>query len=145
MHKYPALVKEMNLKIRQEELDQDYISKLNDAEKAWLNQFNKEYVCSDFRTEDKDGKKIKRIHPKKFITKKVKSTGKKKKVDVYKKECGDRNNSRNRDSLGITKINNMLKGEDSFINADLINRSTNYEQTEDALIAYIDQKKEILK
>lgn len=133
MQKYPALVKEMNLKIRQESLDQDYINKLSEEEKAWLNQFNKEFVLADFR-DKKD-----RLHPKEYITKKVKTTGKKKKVDIYKKDCEDRNNSRNRDAYSITKINNMLKGEDLFVYADHNNRSTNPNDTENVLIDYLDQ------
>ncbi len=124
---------EMNLKIRQEEIQIDYLNKLNDKEKAWLNQFNKEFVLASFKKEDKK----ERLHPVVYVTKKVKTTGKKKKVDVYKKDCEDRNNSRNRDSYGITKINNMLKGEKGLIAVEN-NRSTNLHETENTLIEYLD-------
>jgi hypothetical protein len=125
----------MNLKIRQEEIEVDYLDKLNDKEKAWLNQFNKEFVLASFKKEDKKD----RLHPVVYVTKKVKTTGKKKKIDVYKKDCEDRNNSRNRDSYGITKINNMLKGEKGLIAVEN-NRSTNLHETENTLIEYLDQR-----
>lgn len=130
--KYPGLVKEMNLKIRQELIDQDYINKLSEDEKKWLNQFNKEYITADFRD------KKNRLHPKKYTSKTLKSNGQKKKIDIYKKDCEDKNNSRNRDAYSITKVNNMLKGDEAFPAIDIDNRSTNYHDTEDALIDYLD-------
>lgn len=123
----------MNLKIRQEELDQDYIHLLSDEEKEWLNQFNKEYVLADFR-----GKPTERLHPKKTITRVTKTSGRKKKVDIFKKDCEDKNNARNRDAYAITKVNNMLKDDANFAVAELINRSTNYQDTENSLIELLD-------
>lgn len=41
---YPALNPGLNLKTRKEEIEVDYLYKLSDEEKAWLNKFNEEYV-----------------------------------------------------------------------------------------------------
>lgn len=41
---YPALNPGLNLKTRKEEIEVDYLHKLSDEEKAWLNKFNEEYV-----------------------------------------------------------------------------------------------------
>ncbi len=51
--KYPALDPSVNLKTRFENFDQDYIHKLNDKEKQWLNNFNTEFVNADFTTNKK--------------------------------------------------------------------------------------------
>lgn len=53
----------------------DYLSKLSNTEKAWLDKFNKEYVNASF---DKNPRK--NLHKKK----------------AGRKDCYDRNNSRNR-------------------------------------------------
>ena len=58
--KYPNLIKELNIKNRQSEIDCDYIKgvidsngktvirALNEEELEWLNKFNGEYVNADF-------------------------------------------------------------------------------------------------
>ena len=89
MAKYPALQQELNLKTRQDLLENDYLDKLSEKEKDWLNRFNEEYVNTNFSHEGK------RVHPKKIRIKTLKS-GEKKKIDVYKNEAEQRNNSRNR-------------------------------------------------
>ena len=88
--KYPALHPEYNLKSRTDLIDYDYLDKLSEKDKAWLNSFTEEYVNANF---NHDGK---RIHPKKYKTKKVQRTGKKKKIDLFKNESERRNNARNR-------------------------------------------------
>ena len=86
---YPALEKEYNLKVRQEELNIDYKSKLTKKQLKWLNKFNDEYVNANL-----DVNKLKNnLHS----TKKL------------KKDCQDRNNSRNICLFGDEKKNNNLK------------------------------------
>lgn len=79
--KYPALYPQYNLKTRTELFEIDYLNKLNDKEKAWLNSFNEEYVNANFTH---DGKKIQRRKS-------------------HKKDSYDRNNARNRDILTKAK------------------------------------------
>lgn len=50
--KYPALVKNLNLKSRQDEIEVDYINKLSIEEKEWLNKFNEEYVNASLDREN---------------------------------------------------------------------------------------------
>lgn len=47
--KFPALEKKYNLLSRQELIDFDYIDKLNDKEKEWLNKFVEEEVNASFK------------------------------------------------------------------------------------------------
>jgi len=48
--RYPGLDPSLNLKTRQEEIEDlyDYADKLNDEEKAWLNAFSNEEICANF-------------------------------------------------------------------------------------------------
>ena len=59
--KYPALDPHLNLRTRIDELDFDYLDKLNDKEKQFLNNFANEYTHTVF----KKGKK--RLHKKKEV------------------------------------------------------------------------------
>ncbi len=72
--KYPALDKGLNLKSRSELIDYDYIDKLSESEKRWLNQFTEEYTNAGIK------KGRRNLHSTK----------------VLKKDCYDRNNARNR-------------------------------------------------
>lgn len=75
--KYSALDPSVNLKTRYELIaDYDYLNKLSEKEKAWLNKFTKEYVNADLDTK----RKSKNLH----------------KTDRLRKDCYDRNNARNR-------------------------------------------------
>lgn len=63
--KYPGLDKTYTTRKRREYLDQDYIDKLSEEEKDWLNRFNEEYVNANmnhkgekFHTSEEDVKKI---------------------------------------------------------------------------------------
>lgn len=86
--KYPALDPTLNLKHRYDEIsDLDYIDKLSEKEKAWLNKFMDEYVNDNL-----DRKNLKNnLH----------------KTKKLKKDCDDRNNSRNRCVLTKSKANGM--------------------------------------
>lgn len=135
-----GLEQKQNLKIRQELLDSDYLGKLNLDELCWLNNFNLEYVGAQFKHEGR------RIHKKKLAIKIEKKSGKEIVYDVARKDCEDRNNSRNRDSFGITKMNNILsydlKACDKAANK---NQNTTVNQREDLMIDLIDLKDAILK
>lgn len=81
--KYPALKPELNLRSRFELIDYDYVDKLNDEEKAWLNKFTNEYTNASL-----DRKNLKNnFHN----------------TEELKKDCYDRNNARNRDVLTRAK------------------------------------------
>lgn len=117
--KYPGLDKTVNLKIRQELFDQDYIDKLSDKEKQWLSNFNEEYISSNFN------------HPGRKLHKSKKS----------KRDCYNRNNARNRDIYSIAKTNDMLK-DDKSTQAIIEDQSVvNPEDTENFLVDMIDFKK----
>lgn len=79
--KFPALKPELNLRSRYELIDYDYVDKLSDKDKEWLNTFSEEYINANFN----HGKKI--LH----------------KTQPLKKNCYDRNNARNRDILTRAK------------------------------------------
>lgn len=102
--KFPALERKFNLPSRQDQLDFDYLHKLNDKEKAFLNKFVEEEINASFR------------HTNPF--------NKSKKA---RKKCYDANNSRNRciltrnkaagnvDSLQSVKQISQLNPEDVMI------------------------------
>lgn len=126
--KYPGLQKQYNSRIKQEYMDQDYISDLSEKEKDWLNDFNEEFYGAnlDFKNLDNN-----RFH----------------KTIAEKKDCTDRNNARNRCMYGMAKASGKVNKVDVIITdqKDQINRTLNKENSssniEDALIEYIDSKK----
>lgn len=73
-NKYAALDPKLNLKTRQDLIDFDYLDKLSDKEKEWLNTFSEEYNNANFN----HGKKV--LH----------------KTKLLKKDCYSKNNARNR-------------------------------------------------
>jgi len=85
--KYPNLKPELNLKTRFEQLSIDYLDKLNDSEKEWLNKFNGEYVGASF---NKDNRK--NIQ----------------KSKAHRKDSYDRNNARNRCVLTRAKATGIV-------------------------------------
>lgn len=85
--KYPALKPELNLKTRSDLIDYDYIDKLSDKEKEWLNSFTEEYTCANFNH------KGKKLH----------------KTKALKKDCYNRNNQRNRCILTKSKASGKLE------------------------------------
>lgn len=84
--KYPALNPEFNLRSRSDLIDYDYVDKLNDKDKEWLNSFTEEYTNANFN------------HKGKPIQKKKE----------YKKDSYDRNNARNRDILTREKAQGAI-------------------------------------
>lgn len=117
--KYSALDPTVNLKTRYELIsDYDYLDKLTDKEKSWLNKFTKEYVNADL-----DKKKGKNLH----------------KTDKMKKDCYDRNNARNR------CIWTKCKASGKFVSIDEVpKKAIENEAYEEHLIEKLD-KSSILK
>jgi len=96
--KFPALRPELNLRSRYESIDYDYIDQLSEKDKEWLNTFTEEYTNANFN----HGKST--LH----------------KTKKLKKDCYNRNNSRNRDILTRAKA----AGECVYIE-DLDSRTKN--------------------
>lgn len=76
--KFPALEPKYNLKTRYELIDYDYLEKLSDKEKEWLNKFTEEYTNAS--AGKRPEQKRKQLH----------------KTNKLVKDCFDRNNARNR-------------------------------------------------
>lgn len=85
-YQHPALEKGVNLKSRQEEIDdiKSYWDQLSPAEKEWMNKFTEEYVHANIGN--------KPLH----------------KTSEQKKSCYNRNNARNRDVYTREKAQNKL-------------------------------------
>jgi len=115
--KYPGLHKNLSLPIRADLIDQDYIDKLTDKEKQWLNNFNEEWVNCNIR-KDKA-----RFH--------------KSKKD--RKIINDMNNARNRDVFSRHQARGTLKSE-----SEILHEKPNYE-VENNLIEKIDIDLENIK
>ena len=86
--KYKGLDISVNLPIRKEELEVDYLDKLNESELAWLDKFNRQEIIAD-EEEFEAGK----------LTKEEKA------------EKRNRNYIRNEDALGRSKVRKLLDGE----------------------------------
>lgn len=110
--------RELNPKSRWELLDFDYIDKLSEKEKDFLNKFAEEYIHGSFEHTRKDLHKSKKA----------------------KRECYNRNNARNRDLYTVGRTNNWMTNIDTSItkiDADQAN-----DKTEDNLITLLDLKNE---
>ncbi len=121
--KYPALVRGLNSRVRQEYLDQDYLHKLNPDELAWLNKFMAEENTASFKNDGNDFNKTKE----------------------ERKKIYDRNNSRNRDQYGLIRnrvANTKLLNYEDQINVveEELGRNIAVTQMEDAYAEYIDYK-----
>lgn len=112
--RYPGLEKGMNLKIRWDLLENDYLDQLNDDDKKWLNDFNEEYVGANFNHSGKTLHKSKK----------------------KQRDCYNRNNARNRCVYGLAKA----KGE--VFDTPNTNENVSID-IEDSLIDYIDSKKKL--
>lgn len=92
--KYPALRPELNLKTRYELLDYDYIDKLDDLEKKWLNDFTEEYINASLDSKNPHNN----FHN----------------TEELKKDCYRRNNARNRDILTRAKASGTFVSIDEM-------------------------------
>lgn len=109
---FPALKPEFNLKTRKDLIDYDYINKLTDKEKTWLNKFSEEYVGASF------GKKP--LH----------------RTKAMRKTCYDANNARNRCILTKSKAAGKSLYLDEIVEEELEDAT----QQEDLLINELDKK-----
>lgn len=116
--KYPGLNKNLFSKIKQEYFDFDYLDKLNDKEKAWMSQFNEEYLGARLNGNKKP------LH----------------KTQVLKKNCFDMNNARNRD-ITSNAIAGGRMSYDINLKQEVESKQTVVpSEVEDALIEAIDLK-----
>ena len=125
--KYPALTPNVNSRVRQEYIDYDYLDKLSEEEKQWLNDFTEEYVNASVGKQSE-------AHNNKFHN-----------TPELVKDCTDRNNARNRDLYGRTRNRvgrtKLLNYEDTInIVEDQLHRDTDPNNIEDAIIDYLDKK-----
>mgnify|MGYP003345048021 CR=1 FL=1 len=98
--KYPALKPELNLKSRYELIDYDYVHKLSEEEKKWLNKFTEEYVNASLNTEDLNSN----LHN----------------TTDLKRDCYRRNNARNRDILTRAKASGNHVSTDDLLVSDKV-------------------------
>lgn len=99
--KHPALRPELNLKTRYELIDYDYVDKLTEEEKTWLNKFTEEYVNASLDTKDLNNN----FHS----------------TEELKKDCYRRNNARNRDILTRAKAaGNHVSTDELLLNKKIL-------------------------
>jgi len=106
--------------------DIDYLDKLTDEEKVYLNSFYEEYINANFRHENE------RVHPVVKKTKTIKTSGKTRKTDEFRRESEHRNNARNRCVYTKAKAMGMVSDVED------INNKEDLTKTEDKLINAID-------
>ncbi len=113
--KYPALDPKLNPKIRGILADYDYVDKLSEKDKSWLNAFTEEYVNANFKH------KGKKLH----------------KSKKAKRESYNRNNWRNNDVLNIAQVTGRSESVSDFKKI-LDQKKQKDHEVEDMLIAIID-------
>lgn len=84
----------MNLKTRQELIDYDYVDKLSEKDKAWLNKFTAEYVNADLDRKNFDNNLHNTLE--------------------LKQDCDKRNNDRKVDLYGNLKVINMIDNWEDY-------------------------------
>lgn len=100
---------------------------------CWLSNFNLEDISGKFNHSGE------RINKPKMRTRKLKTTGKKRKFDISKKDSQDRNNRRNNDIYSIAKASGTLDfGKE--VSKD-VSRNENVNVTEDIIIEFLDDIK----
>lgn len=120
---YPGLNKNLFSRIKQEQFDYDYIDKLDPKEKEWLSKFTEEYLGARLNGEGKKFHKNKRL----------------------RKDCFDRNNSRNRDIYSISNAVGKLDRHSDMQKIIEDIQEKKEESYEDKLIEAIDKKNELTK
>lgn len=119
--KHPMLEKRFNSRVKQEQLDADYLHKLSEEELDWYNKFLNEFVNASFSDDGTD------LHTE----------------PEHRKERYDANNARHRCLYG--RIRNKV-GHTKLINYDLIKnvveeelgKDATADAVEDAVISLID-------
>lgn len=120
--RYPTFEPKRAVANRRDELDADYIDKLNETEKAWLNQFQEEWIMANFQDKEK------------LLDK----------SDEFRKERYRANNKRNKDAFINAKVRGLMNNTtndaqlEHYIDA---NRLTNVNEMEDVYAEYLDLKK----
>ena len=77
--KYPALNPGLNLRSRHDEIEVDYLHKLSEEEKDWLNKFNEEYVNASLDRQNLDNN----LHKTKKLKKSIDKKNNVRKEDIY--------------------------------------------------------------
>ncbi len=121
--RYPSFNTARQVANRREQLEFDYLDKLNPEERAWLNQFQEEEVITNFSKPPKFNKKQDEQRL------------------LYRK-----NNARNRDVYGKAKVTHTLDYLGDATNLEsLLNYKTrdpgDFGTMEDAMLDYIDSKR----
>lgn len=124
--KYPTFNVKRQVSNRRELLEADYIDKLSDKEKDWLNRFNEEFVIANFNHKGKliDGSKKAR------------------------KKSYDANNARNRCQYTKAKVTGLLNNAptEAYLKSYIDkNVGDVYETIEDAIVDAIDKSKKLRK
>lgn len=129
--KYPTFDVKRAVVNRREELEVDYLNKLNDDEKAWLNQFQEEYVIANFGKKDNPEDKAKLLD----------------KSDKHRKDCYNNNNRRNRDILINARVRGLMNRveSDAHLSHFMDTDQTNYNHTEDQINGFLDEKARLKK